>query len=224
MIAHRGASHDERENTVAAFARAAELGADAVELDVRRTRDGVLVVHHDAWLDDGRAIVSTDAADLPEHVPSLDAAIDACVGLWVNVEIKNDEAEPDFDAGDVIADDVVAALVGRGEPDRWLISSFRLATVDRVRAVDASLSTAWLVVGVPDGAAAMLAERGHGAIHPWVGSLDRATVEACHASGLAVNTWTCDEAARMAELATWGVDGICTNVPDVALAVRAGRR
>jgi glycerophosphoryl diester phosphodiesterase len=224
VIAHRGASHDERENTVAAFARAAELGADAVELDVRRTRDGVLVVHHDAWLDDGRAIVSTDAADLPEHVPSLDAAIDACVGLWVNVEIKNDEAEPDFDAGDVIADDVVAALVGRGEPDRWLISSFRLATVDRVRAVDASLSTAWLVVGVPDGAAAMLAERGHGAIHPWVGSLDRATVEACHASGLAVNTWTCDEAARMAELATWGVDGICTNVPDVALAVRAGRR
>ena len=47
MIAHRGASRAERENTIAAFARAAAMGADAVELDVRRSRDGVLVVHHD---------------------------------------------------------------------------------------------------------------------------------------------------------------------------------
>ena len=46
-MAHRGASRAEAENTVAAFRRAGEMGADAVELDVRRTADGVLVVHHD---------------------------------------------------------------------------------------------------------------------------------------------------------------------------------
>jgi glycerophosphoryl diester phosphodiesterase len=44
-------------------------------------------------------------------------------------------------------------------------------------------------------------------------------IDACHAAGIAVNTWTCDDPARMAELIEWGIDGICTNVPDVALTV-----
>ena len=55
-------------------------------------------------LADGRAIVDVDAADLPAHVPDLDAALDACAGMWVNVEIKNDPHEPDFDPTDSIAD------------------------------------------------------------------------------------------------------------------------
>ena len=62
----------------------------------------------------------------------------------------------------------------------------------------------------------MLVERGHGAVHPWVQMLDRAALDDCHAAGLEVNTWTCDDPARMAELIDWGIDGICTNVPDVA--------
>ena len=76
-----------RENTIEAFALAGRLGADAVELDVRRTRDGLLVIHHDPTLSDGRVIARTDAAELPAHVPHLGAALDACAGLWVNVEI-----------------------------------------------------------------------------------------------------------------------------------------
>ena len=65
VIAHRGASGLEPENTVAAFRRAVALGADGVELDVRRSADGVLVVHHDARLADGRAIVTVPEAELP---------------------------------------------------------------------------------------------------------------------------------------------------------------
>ena len=57
-------------------------------------------------------------------------------------------------------------------------------------------------------------------MHPWVQTLTRDAVRAAHGAGLAVNTWTCDDPARMRELIAWGVDGICTNVPDVALAVR----
>jgi glycerophosphoryl diester phosphodiesterase len=53
-----------------------------------------------------------------------------------------------------------------------------------------------------------------------VAGLDEQQVSAAHAAGLAVNTWTCDEPDRIAELIAWGVDGICTNVPDVALGVR----
>ena len=58
-MAHRGASRAEAENTVAAFRRAGEMGAQAVELDVGRTRDGVLVVHHNPHLADGRVIADT---------------------------------------------------------------------------------------------------------------------------------------------------------------------
>ena len=95
--------------------------------------------------------------------------------------------------------------------------------VDAVVATGAGIATAWLVVDVPAGAVDVCwPTRGHRALHPWVGALDRATVDACHAAGIAVNTWTCDDPERMRELIAWGVDGICTNVPDVALAVRDG--
>jgi glycerophosphoryl diester phosphodiesterase len=59
-------------------------------------------------------------------------------------------------------------------------------------------------------------------VHPWVGLLTQAVVDDCHAHDLAVTTWTCDDPQRMAELVAWGIDGICTNVPDVALRVLAG--
>ena len=65
VIAHRGASRAAPENTVAAFRRAAEMGADMVELDVRRTADGQLAIHHDAHLPDGRAVCDVVSAELP---------------------------------------------------------------------------------------------------------------------------------------------------------------
>ena len=59
VLAHRGASRAERENTLRAFERACALGADGVELDVRRTSDDVLVVHHDPRVDGGCVIIET---------------------------------------------------------------------------------------------------------------------------------------------------------------------
>ncbi|MFM9131198.1 MAG: glycerophosphodiester phosphodiesterase, partial [Actinomycetota bacterium] len=67
IIAHRGASRAETENTLAAFRTAGRMGADAVELDVRRTLDGAMAVHHDDHLADGRNIVDLDAAELPSQ-------------------------------------------------------------------------------------------------------------------------------------------------------------
>lgn len=219
VIAHRGASRAERENTLVAFRRAGEMGAQAVELDVRRTADGVLVVHHNPHLHDLRLVADTARADLPEHVPTLGDALDACAGMWVNVEIKNDPDEPDFDPTESIADETVAHLVARGEDHRWVISCFRVETVDRCRELAPSIRTAWLCSEPPADAAERMAAKGHSALHPWVGALTRDTVEACHAAGVRVNTWTCDDPDRMAELIAWGIDGICTNVPDVALRV-----
>jgi glycerophosphoryl diester phosphodiesterase len=196
------------------------LGADAVELDVRRTGDGVLVVHHDPRVDRSAApIFETAYADLPDYVPTLGEALDACAGMWVNVEIKNDPGDPDFDDTESIADETLANLLARGEDDRWLISCFRIETIDRCHAIAPSMRTAWLCDEVPDGAEALVAVKGHSALHPGVKQLAKSTIAACHAVGLQVNTWTCDDPARMAELLEWGIDGICTNVPDVARAV-----
>lgn len=220
-MAHRGASRAEPENTLAAFRRAASMGAHAVELDVRRSFDGVLVVHHDPVLPDGRLIRATPRAELPESVPSLPEALDACAGMWVNVEVKNDPNEPDFDDTEALADATVAVLRERGDDERWLISSFRMETIDRCRQLAPTIRTAWLTIAVPADVTDVLIAHGHVALHPWFGMVTPELIEGCHAAGLRVNCWTCDDAARMRELAAAGIDGICTNVPDVALQVLA---
>ena len=220
VIAHRGASAAERENTVIAFRRAVELGADGIELDVRRTADDRLVVHHDAVLTDGRVIRDTCGADLPDHVPDLASALDACAGVFVNIEIKNDPSEPDHDPTDWVAHRTLAHLERRGLGPQWLISSFRAETVERCRVLAPRLRTAWLVTELDDDVVERSTRVGHAAVHPWVDTLAETDVRRAHAAGLMINTWTCDEPERIAELMSWGVDGICTNVPDIALSVR----
>lgn len=224
VIAHRGSHLTMRENTVEAFRAAVEVGASGIELDARRSADGALVVHHDAHLPDGRAIVECLRDDLPDWLPGLPAALDACAGAFVNIEIKNDAREPDFDADEAVAEAVMALLAARDEPSSaWLISSFRIETVDRCRTVDPGVATAWLTASaVGDHEVADVAARGHAAIHPWDPTVDAATIERCHAAGLRVNTWTCNDAARALELAAWGIDGICTDIlGDVLEALRS---
>jgi glycerophosphoryl diester phosphodiesterase len=153
--------------------------------------------------------------------PSLGAALDACAGMWVNVEIKNDPNEADFDPTDAIADATVAALVSRGDPHRWLISSFRREVIDRCRHLAPEIRTAFLCVEVPAGIARALEAAGHHALHPYYRNATEGVIAECHRHGVEVNVWTCDRPDDMRRLAAWGVDGICTNVPDVALATLA---
>jgi glycerophosphoryl diester phosphodiesterase len=217
VIAHRGASRAAPENTLEAFRLARRLGADAVELDVRRTADGEPAVHHDAHLPDGRALHTVASSDLPPHVPLLPEALDACGGLWVNVELKNWPDDPDFDPDLGLADLVVDLVLARADEGRVLVSCFHLPTLDRVRALAGGrLRTAWLVVGVDDQTVPAVVAHGHQALHPWFGVLEEARVAEARRAGLDVNPWTCDDPDAMRRLAGWGVTGICTNVPDVA--------
>lgn len=210
VIGHRGASGRFPENTVAAFRAARSLGADWVELDVRRTADGVLAVHHDDRLPDGRAIADVLAGDLPADVPDLVAALVASAGLGVNVEVK-----PHDDVR--VADEVVDVVRAWG--GEVLLSSFQPELLDRVREIADDVPTALLLYIDPAGAIDACARAGHRALHPWDPTVDAVLVERCHAAGLAVNVWTVDDPDRMRELAAIGVDGIVTNVPDVARAV-----
>jgi glycerophosphoryl diester phosphodiesterase len=221
VIAHRGASRLAKENTLAAFEMAAIVGADGVELDVRRTLDRVLVIHHDASVSDGRVIVDTPWQELPADVPTLGEALDACAGLWVNIEIKNAEHEPDFDPLDRVAVEVLATLAERGS-GRWLLSSFRLATIDRCRLLDPTIPTAWLTMEVAPDTVEMLAARGHTAVHPWEPAVTAEQIERCHEAGLLINAWTCNDPVRFVALAMAGVDGVVTDTPDVMRAALDG--
>lgn len=227
VIAHRGVAQAGVENTVDAFRAAVTLGCDGIELDVRRTSDGALVVHHDARLADGTAIVDHRAEALSGWIPTLALALDACAGANVNLEIKNLPNEPDFDPGEMVARSVMDELTSRPEPaSNWLISSFRIESVDRCRAIDGAVPTAWLTAApVGPSEVGNVAGRGHLAIHPWVPMVDADLIDRCHQAGLIVNTWTCNDPDRAVTLAGWGIDGICTDkAADIMAALRADRR
>jgi glycerophosphoryl diester phosphodiesterase len=221
VFAHRGASVAEAENTLAAFRVAVAMGADGVELDVRRTADGDLAVHHDAHLADGRAVVEVVAGDLPPEVPSLAAAVEACGDLVVNIELKDLPGEPGHDPSHPLVEAVLAVVADADLGPRALISSFDVTAVDRVRALAPGVETAFLALTPPDPrAGAALVERcrrhGHRVVHPFHGGVTAELLERCAEAGLTVNTWTVDDPGRIVELAALGVDGIVTNVPDVA--------
>src|SRR4029078_7918685 len=137
--------------------------------------------------------------------------LDACAGVWVNVEVKNDPADPDFDATDSIADQVIAVLAARGEHERWVVSSFRIETVDRCRALVPQIRTAWLTVEPPTEVATLLRDRGHAALNPWFQFASADLIAGCHEHGVAVNVWTCDDPEAMrAVIAAGGVGRVQT--------------
>lgn len=224
VYGHRGASAQAPENTIEAYELAGAMGADGVEIDVRLSADGHLVLNHDPVLADGRLIVETPRAELPASVPDLATALDACAGMVVNIEIKNIPGEADFDPAGGIVEPVLALLADRrdggGVRDELLVSSFHLPTVDLVRDLAPDLRTGFLTLLEPaplDGLA-MAADGGHDAYHPLHFFVDEPLLEAAEGAGIEVNTWTVDDPERMRQLAGWGVDGIVTNVPDLALA------
>lgn len=210
------------ENTVDAFAAAVRMGADGVELDVRRSADAGLVVRHDPTLPDGRVIANVPVADLPDWAPLLDAAVDACHGISVNVEIKNLPHEPGWDPTEAIALDVARFAADRPDAD-ISVSAFTLATIDAVLAAEPHVSTGWLTLAGFDQVAAVAtaADHGHRALHPHHEGLSEDVVAAAHDAGLAVITWTVDEPDRLRAVADMGVDAVITNVPDIALDVLA---
>lgn len=222
VIAHRGASAVVRENTLEAFRRAAELGADWVELDARRTADGHVVVHHDAELADGRVICRLTRAELPDHVCELHEALDACAGLSVNIEVKNHPDDADFDESYTVAHQVVELVAARGQRADVLVSCFHQPTIDVVHRLDTAIATALLGFHPPETWstwAGATAAAGHRAMHPWYPLVDGDVVQAVHAAGLEVNVWTVNDPEHMAALVEAGVDGLCTDVPDVARTV-----
>lgn len=220
IIGHRGASKAFQENTIEAFVGAADAGADWVELDIRRSVDGEIVVHHDPATADGAVIAETKAKSLPDHIPTLAEALVACGDMGVNIEIKNDPNETDYDPEHLMVPRTIEVARAHLPAERTLITSFDMGAINAVHDVAPNMPTGFLTaedIGA-EVAVGRAAAHDHVAINPADRIVTRRWIGEAEAAGLAVYVWTVDDPDRMIELAELGVDGIITNVPDVAVA------
>lgn len=223
VIAHRGVHYQERENTLASFAAAVALGVDGVELDVRETLDGQLVVHHDP-VANGLTIAHTKASGLAADIPSLDDALRAVTGLKINVEIKNSRGprEPTYDETGDFARRVVTVLHEAGVFGRSIITCFDLATCAVVRSFDPALEVGWLIWNVDLSSALVRAHvLGFNAVNPYLSLVTADAMGEARDLELDVNVWTVNAASDMADMAALGVTSIITDDPLLARQVLA---
>lgn len=235
VIAHRGASAKRPENTLEAFALAAEMGADGVELDVHYTKDRQVVVAHDSHIDrmsNGRGkIIEYTLEQLLVfdfgygfygecrgiRIPTLRQVLEllAPTGLRVNVEIKS--ADPDIVA------DCIRIAKETGMEDHVFYSSFDHLQLQRMKEQLPEMTVAPLYSFNMLYAAEYGAMMQAGALHPHFKQIDAFEdyVSLAHEKGICVNVWTVDKEEDLRRMYEKGVDGIITNQPDVALAVRA---
>jgi glycerophosphoryl diester phosphodiesterase len=241
-VAHRGDSAHVAENTVQAFESAIELGAEAVEFDVRMTSDGVAVVMHDADVartTDGSGLVRSMTLDQigrlrielagggAAGVPTLEEALDVLSSrAAADIEIKNVPGEPDFDPDrEEAADATVAALASTGFDGPVIVSSFNPLSIARSRELAPHIPTGLLTDRNVEADAGLTFARaqGHAWLLPAVGAVLGAPggfAERVHVAGMRVGTWISDDPDEAVGLMRAGVDAVATNDPGPILAAR----
>lgn len=234
LTGHRGASAYARENSLASFLLAVEMGADVLECDVRMTRDGALVLAHDGIVGRGRnvaRIARERAARLRARVPNLLALADLLAlvnerGLLLNVDLKVADAEVAL-VGMLAAHDLLDRTVVTSRASYQLLRLRTLAPTLRL-----GLSKGSNPPRGPRGApewAALLGQRAllprtlpdilrrarADAVYLQYRFITPPLVAALHRAGLGCYAWTVDTPEVARALVSWGVDGITTNRPDL---------
>jgi len=235
VIAHRGASADAPENTIAAFELAFEQGADGIELDVHLSADEQPVVIHDFTLErttDGAGPVSEhtlrelkrldaggwrDRRFRGQRVQTLQEVLERFrdrARFWV--ELKGGSA---LYPG--IEERVVSLLEIYDVVDRALVQSFDHEAIARIRATSREIRVGALVAQTPLDAA-LLRPGAANAICPGAHVLTETVLAEIRGADLECYVWTVNEPAQMDRLVGWGVSGIITDRPGV-LRARLGR-
>ncbi|MFI8950873.1 glycerophosphodiester phosphodiesterase [Streptomyces sp. NPDC053750] len=219
-VAHRGDPYRFRENTIASLRSALRCGADAVETDVRLTRDGVPVLLHDEtlkrlWQQDRplRALSAEEVRELTAgRVPTLAEALAATDGSRLMLDLPGMP-------GERAARRIVDVVRACGAADRVYYCAGPVSML-AVRAADpaAEIALTWTTAAPPR--PALLA-----AVRPrWLnyrfGLVDRALAERVHRDGHLLSVWTPDTRRTMRRLRALGVDSITTNRIDVLCALR----
>ncbi len=232
--AHRGASGDAPENTMAAFELAVEQGAHGIELDVHLSRDGQVVVAHDERVDrvsDGTGAIAAMTLEqlralnfskvIPgfreTKIPTLLEVFRrmADTNLWVNVELKtNIEAYPG------IEEKCIRLARETGMEKRLLFSSFNHHSLLRIKRIDPSIPCGILYDNIMVRPWEYAKVLGFEALHPHYFELRvPGEVEESRVAGIRINTWTVNEESDLREVAARGPHGIITNYPRRALEV-----
>lgn len=224
--AHRGASKERPENTMSAFKRAIELGADGIELDVHLLCDGSLVVHHDNKL--GRcenvegSIYGLSKENIKsfsigekfsdeyknEVIPYLYEVLELLKGngLFLNVEIKADSGFINQ-----IADEVVRLLDEYNMVNRCIISSFNHYILKEIKEQHPQYKVGILYSSSYYDVVHYCMEHKFDAIHPNFNEIDKKIVEKCHKNGILVNVWTVDLPEDLKKMLECGVDTVISN-------------
>jgi len=226
IYAHRGASRLALENTMPAFQAALAAGADGVELDVRLSQDGEVMVFHDVTLERlahrNERVGDLSAQQLRQvvlkddgRIPRLDDVLDlfAGKGRLLNIEIKGDGGRRFR-----LATRVAERLRRRSETDRRniLVSSFRPEVLLYLRALSPELPGGFLFDAENTGPrrSRLLERAGHfSLVHPQARLVQATSMARWKAAHKVVNVWTVDAPEELVRLAALGVDGIITNDP-----------
>lgn len=238
-FAHRGARGHVPENTLLAFELAYDLGTDAIECDVQRSRDGHLVIIHDGTVDrttNGSGFVAEQSfAELrsldadrrlgrPQRIPTLEETLAL---VWrregaINLEIKGESVEESV--GTAQAVEPYLRALDELQRARVLVSSFEHPAIAYLKE-----RLPWLRVGalfsgnewkrrdMVEVARALGAE----ALHPGVSLTTPQLIERAHAVGLLVNVWTANRWSTIFRLIGWGVDGLFSDYPERVIIARA---
>jgi glycerophosphoryl diester phosphodiesterase len=215
-IGHRGARAYEPENTLRSFKKALEIGVDAVELDVRKTKDDQLVVIHDADVKrttDGNGLVSEltlkeikeFSAEKGEKIPTLKEALDFLdKKAKTLIELKEEGVE----------EKVLSLVNEKGLQKNVIIVSFIEAALRKVRELDREVETGLLYATHKNPVKAALDLKASYLL-PLYRFTHTANVQKAHENGLKVIVWTVNTPEEVAEYAKKGVDGIASDKPDI---------
>lgn len=234
IFAHRGASADFPENTMAAFREAIRQGAEGIELDVHMTRDGRVVVMHDETLrrttgEEGRIIDHTydqlrrfnakyhfDNVEF-EPIPLLEEVLElvADTRLELNIELKNT-----FIQYEGIEETVARLVRNYAMEGRVVISSFNHYSLVAMHRVAPELKTAILYTAALVDPWEYAKRIGSHGLHPHFLSVRPFIVEGAHKAGIAVRPYTVDHPDEMRRLIQCGCDAIITNKPALLKRVR----
>jgi len=236
VIGHRGGSELGPENTMLAFSRAAEAGADMLELDLHLSLDGTLVINHDAMVDrtsDGTGAISRmginelKQLDLGEgqHIVTLEELFQAFPQMYFNVELKSDQ---------LIASETACRVIhNNGMQRNVLVASFHHHILEHFRTTCAGVTTSlsekevrWFIYLSKIGLENLLPIHGSALQVPMTAEgweiITTDLVSKAHARGLAVHAWTINDPLQMQKVKLLGVDGLITDYPARAITVMRG--
>ena len=237
IFAHRGASAHAPENTLAAFELAVVQGADGIELDVKLSADGHVVVIHDPTVDrttgaHGRVkdmplneLRAFDAGSSfsdkfkDEKIPTLEEVFEA-VGekTFINVELTNYNTRRDH-----LVESVCMLVKRFGLQKRVLFSSFLASNLSKARSYMPEVPIGLLALGGIPGAwhrSFGFAFGKYEALHPNLKDATQQQIYFVHRLKRRVHVWTVNKEDDMRRLFKWGVDAIFTDDPKLAVEVR----